>query len=139
MSFATSCLALLFTGVVSHHHASCCLSFAPETTPPPDRAVFLTITGECRVRHFHQRRAVFGWDSNGPILFGLCRDIMVMGSFENPVPAPDVDCCLFTAAGPSTPGNGYTPMPTQLTGTVQCPTKHGMKTGTFTLMPKGTK
>jgi len=138
-SLAATCSAVLFAGIVSHHRATCCLSFAPESMPPPDRAVFLTITGECRVPRFHRRRAVFGWDSNGPILFGLCRDITVYGFVEDPVPAPDVDCCLLAATGPSTPGNGYAPMPMQITGTYECPTKRGMKMGTFALKPQATR
>lgn len=35
--------------------------------------------------------------------------------------------------GPSVPGNGFTPIPTEINGTVDCPTKRGMKTETFTL------
>ncbi len=116
-------------GTIGHHHATCCLSFGQVQPTPPDQPVFLFVNGECRVRHLHRRHIIYGLDANGPITLALCRD--------STIPAPELDCCTLTAVGPSTTGNGYTPVPTQMTGAYQCPTKAGMKTGTFSLKPKG--
>ena len=76
-----------------------------------------------------------GWDTNGPIHAELCRVVYDPGSY----PATGKDCCAFAAEGPVEPGTGYSVLPPTLTGTVQCPTKRGMKTGTFMLKLKETK
>ena len=76
-----------------------------------------------------------GWDTNGPIHAELCRVVYDPGSY----PATGKDCCAFAAEGPVEPGTGYSLLPPTLTGTVQCPTKRGMKTGTFMLKLKETK
>ncbi len=68
---------------------------------------------------------------NGPIHAELCRVVYDPGYWS--YPATGKDCCAFAAEGPVEPGTGYPVLPPTLAGTYQCPTKRGMKTGTFAL------
>ena len=142
--FAAACLAgqfggQLWSGTVASHPATCCIGFEPEDLPPPDRPVYFHLHARCAIQHFHRRRFLDGADMSGPIALGLCRRItMSLGFFGPPT---GVDCCQLTgvASGTTWDQGGHPVSPAHLAGTTQCPTRAGMKLGTFALTLKETK
>jgi len=142
MTFVAQCATFvsftvqLWMGTIGHHHAMCCFAFDHEDTPPPNRPAYVWVHGLCGVRHFHNRRwLVTEYFPPTTLLLGQRRDPTTL----NPVG----DTCTLEVQGPAASALlGYTPVPPvppEINGTYQCPTKRGMQMGTFTLKQKVTK
>jgi len=116
-----------------------CFAMGYEDPPPPNRPVYVSISGPCRVRHFSHRGAFRGTSSAGTRTGRSMPNSVAWCMIRGVIRLPARTAARSRPKGRSSLGTGYSLLPPTLTGTVQCPTKRGMKTGTFMLKLKETK